>query len=76
MPFSTRPGWDMHASGVDVTGMGEGVNVCVFVAVTVAVTDVWIGGVNGVTGAQATRVARSVKSIVVCFTHRVASLIA
>ena len=77
-PFSTRPGWDKHANGVEV-GAGDKASACVCVAVAVAGRGVWVGGVKGVkgvTGAQATKIARNIKSIVICFARRIAVRIA
>ena len=71
MPLSTRPGWVMQVSGVDV-GTGDGVMVCVGVGVDRNGVRVGVGWFDG---EQAVMNARSVKSVIIRFVHRIASLI-
>ena len=73
--MSTRPGWVRHVSGVDVTRIADGVAVGASVGVWVDGTRVRVG-VNGLDGEQAVMNARSVRMVVICFVHRIASPIA
>ena len=73
-PFSTRPGW-VQVCGVEVVNRGNGVDTAVGAEVGVGGIGVCMG-VNGVTGAQADRIARSVKKVEMCFVQWIASLIA
>jgi hypothetical protein len=59
---------------VDVTGIGDGVAVGASVGVWVDGIRVLVG-VNGLDGEQAVMHARSVKRVMICFVHRIASLI-
>ena len=70
-PFSTRPGWEAQVSGVEV-GTGDGVMVCVGVGVDGMGVRVGVGWFDG---EQAVMNARSVKSVMIRFVHRMASLI-
>ena len=65
-----------QVNGVGVTGTGEGVRV-IGAGICVGGTGVRVGEEGGwIDGEQAVIIARSVKSVMIRFVHRIASLIA